>query len=91
MSGNGDTFRPTSTGKEAQKEGIVQRVYKEKSGENTIVYVLLENEQKVFMIPVKKFPYAMFTEVGDPIQITYLDTGETMASVSKFTNNNVKK
>lgn len=66
MSGNGDTFRPTSTGKEAQKEGIVQRVYKEKSGENTIVYVLLENEQKVFMIPVKKFPYAMFTEVGDP-------------------------
>ncbi|MCQ6341177.1 DUF3981 domain-containing protein [Bacillus cereus] len=91
MSGNGDTFRPTSTGKEAQKEGIVQRVYKEKSGENTIVYVLLENEQKVFMIPVKKFPYAMFTEVGDPIQITYLDTGETMASVSKFTNSNVKK
>ncbi|EDZ50043.1 conserved domain protein [Bacillus cereus AH1134] len=91
MSGNGDTFRPTSTGKEAQKEGIVQRVYKEKSGENTIVYVLLENEQKVFMIPVKKFPYAMFTEVGDLIQITYLDTGETMASVSKFTNSNVKK
>ncbi len=91
MSGNGDTFRPTSTGKEAQKEGIVQRVYKEKSGENTIVYVLLENEQKVFMIPVKKFPYAMFTEVGDPIQITYLDTGEMMSSVSKFTNSNVKK
>ena len=29
----------------------------------------LENEQKVFMIPVKKFPYAMFTEVGDPIQL----------------------
>ena len=29
-------------------------------------------------------------QVGDPIQITYLDTGEMMSSVSKFTNNNVK-
>ena len=46
LSGSGDSFRPTSNGKEAQKEGTVQRVYKEKSGENTIVYVLLENEQK---------------------------------------------
>ncbi|MEY2305564.1 hypothetical protein CN268_18515 [Bacillus anthracis] len=91
LSGSGDSFRPTSNGKEAQKEGVVQRVYKEKSGENTIVYVLLENEQKVFMIPVKKFPYAMFTEVGDPIQITYLDTGEAMSSVSKFTNSNLNK
>ncbi|MDA1978984.1 DUF3981 domain-containing protein [Bacillus cereus] len=91
LSGSGDSFRPTSSGKEAQKEGVVQRVYKEKSGENTIVYVLLENEQKVFMIPAKKFPYAMFTEVGDPIQITYLDTGEAMSSVSKFTNSNLNK
>ena len=74
-----------------RKKKVLYNVYKEKSGENTIVYVLLENEQKVFMIPVKKFPYAMFTEVGDPIQITYLDTGEMMSSVSKFTNSNVKK
>lgn len=91
LSGSGDSFRPTSSSKEAQKEGVVQRVYKEKTGENTIVYVLLENEQKVFMIPAKKFPYAMFTEVGDPIQITYLDTGEAMSSVSKFTNSNLNK
>ncbi|MDR4369524.1 hypothetical protein FO514_32150, partial [Bacillus cereus] len=34
MSGHGDTFRPTSKEKEAQNEGIVQRVYKETSGEN---------------------------------------------------------
>lgn len=91
LTGSGDSFRPTSSGKEAQKEGIVQRVYKEKSGENTIVFVLLENEKKVFMISAKDFPYAMFTEVGDPIQITYLDTGETMSSVSKFANGNLKK
>lgn len=42
------------------------------------------------MISAKDFPYAMFTEVGDPIQITYLDTGETMSSVSKFANGNLK-
>ncbi len=30
LSGSGDSFRPTSNGKEAQKEGVVQRVYKEK-------------------------------------------------------------
>ena len=89
MSGNGDTFRPTSTGKEAQKEGIVQRVYKEKSGENTIVYVLLENEQKVFMIPVKKFICYVYRSRRS-IQITYLDTGETMASYLNL-RINVKK
>ena len=32
------------------------------------------------MIPVKKL-YAMFTEVGDPIQITYLDTGDDVLSI----------
>ncbi|EMA6344076.1 DUF3981 domain-containing protein [Bacillus cytotoxicus] len=91
LTGSGGSFRPTSSGKEAQKEGIVQRVYKEKSGENTLVFILLENENKVFMVSAKDFPYAMFTEVGDSIKMTYLDTGETMSSVSKFTNENLKK
>lgn len=91
LTGSGGSFRPTSSGKEAQKEGIVQRVYKEKSGENTLVFILLENENKVFMVSAKDFPYAMFTEVGDSIKMAYLDTGETMSSVSKFTNENLKK
>ncbi len=77
--------------KRRKKKALYNVYIKKKSGENTIVYVLLENEQKVFMIPVKKFPYAMFTEVGDPIQITYLDTGEAMSSVSKFKNSNLNK
>lgn len=91
LTGSGDAARPTSDGKEAKIEGTVQRVYKEKSGENTIIFVLLENEEKVFMISSKDFPYAMFTEVGDAVQITYLDTGETMSSVSEFTNSNLQK
>lgn len=91
LTGSGDAARPASDGKEAKIDGTVQRVYKEKTGENTIVFVLLENEEKVFMVSAKDFPYAMFTEVGDAVQMTYLDTGETMSSVSEFTNSNLQK
>lgn len=91
LTGSGDATRPTSDGKEAKIEGTVQRVYKEKNGENTMVFVLLENEDNVFMVSTKDFPYAMFTEVGDRVQMTCFDTGEAMSSVSEFTNGNLQK
>ncbi|WP_335870438.1 DUF3981 domain-containing protein [Bacillus sp. 2205SS5-2] len=84
------TKRPSSQSESKEIQGNVQRVYKETGEELTIVFVLLENDNRVYMISSVDFPYSIFTEVGDTVLFTYSDTGEQILSVTEFSNKSLE-
>ena len=60
---------------EKQIDGTVVRVYKEKSGEYTLVSFLLDNGEN-FIVSSEKVPLAIYLQPGDVVKLTYMDTGE---------------
>ncbi|MGF7535091.1 DUF3981 domain-containing protein [Bacillus mexicanus] len=83
--------KASSTGKNMKVEGQVVRTYKESTDDGIVVYLLLKNNDQIFMVSSADFPYALFTEVGDKVKVEYKDTGDLNMSVSDFSNNNFKK
>ena len=71
----GGTVDGSSKAEEKQIDGTVVRVYKEKSGEYTLVSFLLDNG-KNFIVSSEKTPLAIYLQPGDVVKLTYMDTGE---------------
>ncbi|MFP5112039.1 hypothetical protein ACSU64_06620 [Bacillaceae bacterium C204] len=69
------TVDGSSKAEEKQISGTVMRVYKEKSGDFTVVSFLLNNRQN-FMISSEKEPLAIYLKEGDKVTISYFDTGD---------------
>ena len=61
--------------KKNKSDGTVVRVYKEKSGEYTIVTFLLDNRQS-YMVSSENTPLSIYLQPGDVVKVTYMDTGE---------------
>ncbi|GHH99019.1 hypothetical protein AM1BK_25620 [Neobacillus kokaensis] len=80
----GGTVDGSSKAEEKQKEGTVLRVYKEKSGDFTIVSFLLDNKQN-FIISSEKVPLVIYLKEGDQVNLQYLDTGEDFLPVKDIT------
>jgi hypothetical protein len=58
-------------------------VYKEKSGDFTVVSFLLDN-QRNYVISSAKNPLAIYLKEGDRVQINYLETGEQFLPVKEL-------
>ncbi|MBD1382864.1 hypothetical protein [Metabacillus arenae] len=71
----GSTVDGSSNAEEKQMNGTVVRVYKEKSGDFTIVSFLLDNRQN-YTISSETNPLAIYLQEGDKVKVTYLETGE---------------
>ncbi len=71
----GGTVDGTSKAEEKQVKGTVVRVYKEKTGDFTVISVLLDNRQN-YVISSENSPLAIYLQAGDKVSIKYLDTGE---------------
>lgn len=71
----GGRVEGSSKAEEKQISGNVSRVYKEKSGDYTVIYFLLDNHQS-YMISSEKEPLAIYLREGDQVTVHYLDTGE---------------
>ncbi|MEH7106515.1 hypothetical protein [Bacillus sp. JJ1764] len=69
------TVEGRSKADEKQVSGTVLRVYKEKSGDFTLVSFLLDNG-KNFIISSEKEPLIIYLKEGDKVNIRYLDTEE---------------
>ncbi|MFJ7726394.1 hypothetical protein ACIQXV_09535 [Neobacillus sp. NPDC097160] len=69
------TVDGSSKAEEKQITGTVLRVYKEKSGDFTIVSFLLDNH-KNYLISSEKVPLAIYLKEGDQVTVRYLETGE---------------
>lgn len=67
-------------------EGNVVRI---NTGE--YVKVLLNNSDKVFKIEVNAFPFSVFIEKGDLLKIKYIDTDESVVTVTDIKNKTLGK
>ncbi|WP_028393842.1 MFS transporter [Bacillus cihuensis] len=79
----GGTVDGSSKAEEKQLSGTVVRVYKEKSGDFTVVSFLLDNHQS-YMISSEKNPKSIYLKEGDKVNITYLATGEDFLPVKSL-------
>jgi hypothetical protein len=79
----GGSVDGSSKAEEMKTNGTVVRVYKEKSGEFTVVSFLLDNQQN-YVISSAKNPLAIYLEEGDRVQMTYLNTGEQFLPVKEL-------
>ncbi|WP_066062385.1 hypothetical protein [Neobacillus soli] len=69
------TVDGSSKAEEKLITGTVLRVYKEKSGDSTVVSFLLDNRQS-YIISSEKAPMAIYLKEGDKVSVHYLVTGE---------------
>lgn len=78
------TVDGSSKAEEKLISGSVVRVYKEKSGDFTVVSFLLDNRQN-FMISSEKVPLAIYLKEGDKVTVRYLNTGEDFLPAKELT------
>ena len=69
-------------------DGKVVRVYKEKTGDYTVVSFLLDNGQS-YIMSSEKDPLIIYLQENDEVSIRYLSTGETFLPVDKITIKNL--
>ncbi len=85
----GGTVNGTSTSVEKKIDGKVVRVYKEKSGEYTVVSFLLDNGQS-YNMSSEKDPLIIYLQENDQVSVTYMDTGENFLPVNEITIKNLQ-
>jgi hypothetical protein len=71
----GGTVEGSSKAEEKRISGTVIRVYKEKTGDYTVVSFLLDNK-KNYIISSEKEPLVIYLKEGDQVNVTYQDTEE---------------
>ncbi len=79
----GGTVDGSSKAEEKQISGTVLRVYKEKSGDFTIVSFLLDNRQS-YVVSSEAVPMAIYLQEGDKVSVKYLGTGEVFLPVKEM-------
>ncbi len=80
----GSSVDGRGTAEEKQVSGTVVRVYKEKSGDNTLISFLLDNN-KNFIISSESNSLAIYLKEGDRVNVHYLDTEEDFLPVTNLT------
>jgi hypothetical protein len=73
-----------SDAEEKQINGTVLRVYKEKTGDYTIVSFLLNNHQS-YIVSSESNPLSVYLKEGDKVDVTYQNTGESFLPVTEIT------
>ncbi|MEK5062618.1 hypothetical protein [Cytobacillus sp. FSL R5-0596] len=79
----GGTVDGSSKAEEKQISGTVVRVYKEKSGDFTVVSFLLDN-RKSCVVSSETVPMSIYLQEGDHVNVNYLDTGEAFLPVKEM-------
>ncbi|MBM6618945.1 hypothetical protein [Bacillus suaedaesalsae] len=79
----GSTVDGSSDAEEKKTSGTIERVYKEKNGDYTVVSFLLNTRQN-FIVSSENEPLVIYLQEGDRVQISYLDTGEDFLPVKKI-------
>jgi hypothetical protein len=79
----GGTVDGSSSAEEKQRSGTVVRVYKEKSGDYTIISFLLDNQQS-YVISSENNPLSIYLQEGDKVNMHYLETGENFLPVKEM-------
>ncbi|KPL60486.1 YrzE family protein [Rossellomorea vietnamensis] len=76
----GGSVNGSSKAEEKKANGTVVRVYKEKSGDYTVVSFLLDNG-KNYIVSSENSLLAIYLKENDKVNVTYMDTGEAFLPV----------
>jgi hypothetical protein len=79
----GGSVDGSSEAEEKQISGTVLRVYKEKTGDYTIVSFLLDNRQS-YIVSSESNPLSIYLKEGDKVNIIYQNTGESFLPVTEL-------
>jgi hypothetical protein len=79
----GGSVDGSSDAEEKQVDGTVLRVYKEKTGDYTIVSFLLNNKQS-YIVSSESNPLSIYLKEGDKVEVTYQDTEESFLPVTEI-------
>jgi hypothetical protein len=79
----GSSVDGSSNAEEATASGTVERVYKERVGESTLVSFMLVDGSN-YLVSTEVTPLAVYLEVGDTVNVTYLNTGELFLPVKEL-------
>ncbi|MFD1864823.1 hypothetical protein [Planococcus chinensis] len=79
----GSSVDGSSNAEEATASGTVERVFKEKNGDFTVVSFLLQNGTN-FIVSSENVPLAIYLAEGDRVEITYLKTGDLFLPVKEM-------
>ncbi len=85
----GSSVDGSSSAEEATANGTIDRVYKERVGDFTIVSFRLSDGTN-YIVSTEVSPYAIYLEVKDVVKVTYLNTGELFLPVKELTINGLK-
>lgn len=80
----GGSVDGSSKADEKQITGTVLRVYKEKTGDFTVVSFLLDNK-KSYILSSEKEPLIIYLREGDKVNVTFLDTDEDFLPAKELT------
>ncbi|WP_019412877.1 hypothetical protein [Paenisporosarcina sp. TG20] len=85
----GSSVEGSSNAKEARTSGTVERVYKERISESTLVSFMLADGTN-YLVSTQVTPLAIYLEVGDTVNVTYLNTGELFLPVKELSITGIK-
>jgi hypothetical protein len=85
----GSSVDGSSNAEEATVTGTVERVYKERVGEFTLVSFMLADGTN-YLVSTEVTPLAVYLEVDDIVKVTYLNTGELFLPVKELTITGLK-
>ena len=85
----GSSVDGSSSAEELKTIGKVERVYKERVGDFTLVSFMLTDGTN-YLVSTEVSPLAIYLEVGDSINITYMNTGEMFLPVKELTISGLK-
>ncbi|MGI2328754.1 hypothetical protein [Planococcus sp. YIM B11945] len=80
----GSTVDGTSDAEDAEISGTVERVFKERVGDFTIVSFLLEDGTN-YVVSSENVPLAIYLQEADQVTLTYSQTGELFLPVKELT------
>lgn len=80
----------TANGHSVKIIGQVARISSATELGNTVYYLLLNGQQHIFKAGIQLSPELPLVQPGDTVQITYLDTGLTVATVTNFSDQSIQ-
>lgn len=86
LSEEGIINAPSSSSEDKKVSGKVVRVI---AGDTT--KILIQDNDKIFVIDSITSPYAQFTQIGDEVEISYGDTNDITVYVNKYYNKSLNK
>ncbi len=86
LASQGNQFIPGSENKDVKLQGKIVRFTPVVKGGESYFYFMIEGDPRVFVCPIQASPQLPLTQVGDQVNIGFLDSQEPIITVREFQN-----